>query len=89
MCSELTEPSGIITKCTNLFVLLFAISQAGGIAAGTLTGMQGSEKKKRTQRESNLTWQTRALTATSQKRRCEIVQVWYLTRLNEKKSNRF
>ena len=41
---ELCCPGGIITKCTVFLVLRFAISQAG-IAARTLTLMQGSEEK--------------------------------------------
>ena len=51
--------------------------------------MQGSEEKEskntaRIERERE-TWQTRALTTTSQRKRCQIVTVPYLTRVKEKK----
>ena len=74
-------PGCIIATCTLFFVLRFAISQAG-IAARTLTLIQGSEGKiKNTSRiePQRETWQTRAPTTTPQRRRCRINKVSYLS----------
>ena len=72
-----------------VFALRFAISQAG-IAARTLTLMQGSEEKKIKECSANRPqardFRTRALTTAPQERRFEVVKVSYLTRIfNEKK----
>ena len=51
--------------------------------------MQGSEDKKNSHRTNHVereTWYTRALTTTSQRPRCLIAQVPYLSRVKEKKA---
>ena len=75
-------------KVHPLFLLQFAISQAG-IAVRNLTLMRDSEKKnKRTLRKSNPSARLgrRALITTSQRRRCWGVKLPYLNRVKEEKA---
>ena len=69
-------------------LLRLAISQAG-IAARTLTLMQGFEEKEKKYAAQNeperKTCQTHALITTPQRRRFRLVKVSYLTRAKEKK----
>ena len=68
-------------KVYHFFALRCAIFQAC-IAARILSRMQDSEERKKEQHETR---QTRVLTTAPQRRRCRIVNVLYLIRVNEKK----